>query len=114
MNKKELEKFKKFLIDKRDDLLNVVRTKKQLDLNDVEIGDEIDSASQNVEKEMLFELADNEKLILDAIESALRRMEKGTFGLCESCRKKISEPRLKAIPWVRYCMECQSKAEKPK
>jgi len=106
--------FKKVLLEKRADLLEIVRTKKECDLRDVEIGDEIDSASQNVEKEMLFELADNEKVMLDAIESALRRIEKGTFGSCESCRDKIADKRLNAIPWVRYCMPCQSKAEKPK
>lgn len=114
MNKKEMEKFKKLLIEKREDLLNMVRAKKERDMQDVEIGDEIDSASQMTEKELLFELADSEKTTLDAIESALRRIEKGTYGLCESCRAKIPEPRLKAIPWVRYCIKCQSDAEKPR
>ncbi len=114
MNKKDMLQFKKTLIAKRDDLLAVVKSKKEHDLTDVEIGDEIDSASQNVEKEMLFELNDNEKQILDSIESALRRIEKGSFGLCESCRQKIADKRLTAIPWVRYCIDCQSSSEKPK
>lgn len=114
MNKKEIQKIRKTLVEKKDDLLSVVKSKKERDLNDVEVGDEVDSASQNVEKEMLFELNDNEKVILDAIESALRRIEKGSFGLCESCGKKITEKRLNAIPWVRYCIDCQSSAEKPK
>lgn len=114
MNKKAQEQFKKLLLAKRADLLEVVRSKKETDLRDVEIGDEIDSASQNIEKEMLFELADNEKQMLDAIESALRRIEKGSFGLCESCRAEIADKRINAIPWVRYCMPCQTKAEKPK
>jgi|SRR3989339_231392 len=112
MNKKEIEKFKKILMEKRDDLMNIVRAQKRSDMLDVEIGDEIDSASQTVEKEMLFEVTDNEKLMLDSIEAALRRIEKGSFGLCESCRKSISEARMKALPWVRYCIDCQSKAEK--
>jgi DnaK suppressor protein len=114
MNKKDLEKFKKILLEKRDDLMHVVRSKKEHDLHDIEIGDEVDSASQNVEKEMLFELADNEKIMLDAIEAALRKIEKGTFGQCESCRAKIADERLKALPWVRYCITCQSNAEKPR
>ncbi|MBN1824306.1 MAG: TraR/DksA family transcriptional regulator [Endomicrobiales bacterium] len=111
MNKREMEKFKKILIEKRNDLLDVVKKKKEQDLTEGEIGDEIDNALQNIEKEMLFELADNEKVILDAIESALRRIEKGTYGHCESCKDKIKEKRLKAIPWVRYCIECQEKLE---
>ena len=81
MNKKDQVKFKKLLLEKRDDLLEIVKNKKERDLTDVEIGDEIDSASQAVEKEMLFELTDNEKVMLDSIESALRRIEKGRFGI---------------------------------
>lgn len=109
-----MQKVKKLLLVKKEDLLDIVRNKKQKDLADVEVGDEVDSASQSTEKELLFELADNEKIIIDAIESALRRIEKGKYGRCESCDKKITEKRLEAIPWVRYCIECQSKSEKPK
>jgi DnaK suppressor protein len=114
MNKQEMQKFKKLLLAKKEDLLNVVRNKKQRDLTDSEVGDEIDSASQSTEKELLFELADNEKVVIDAIEGALRRIEKGSFGKCEYCGIKIPEKRLKAIPWVRYDIECQTKLEKTK
>jgi RNA polymerase-binding transcription factor DksA len=38
-------------------------------------------------------------------------MEKGDFGTCEVCRSKIGTPRLHAMPWARYCIVCQSKAE---
>jgi DnaK suppressor protein len=114
MNKKDMQKFKKPLEEKRNDLMNVVKTKKERDLIDTEIGDEIDSAAQNSEKELMFELTDNEKVMLDAIEAALRRIEKGTFGTCESCGGKITENRIIALPWVRYCIDCQSKAEKPR
>lgn len=112
MNKKDLAKVRKSLMDKRADLLRMMRSKKQMDLQDVEIGDEIDSATQNIDKEMLFELTDNEKGVLDAIDAALVKIDKGTYGQCENCRKKVAEPRLKALPWVRYCIDCQSKAEK--
>jgi DnaK suppressor protein len=112
MNKKDLGKVRKTLMDKRSDLLRMMRDKKQLDLQDVEIGDEIDSATQNIDKEILFELTDNEKAVLDAIDAALVKIDKGTYGLCDNCRSKIAEPRLNAIPWVRNCISCQAKAEK--
>jgi len=112
MNKKDMEKFRKLLLEKREDLLKVVRSKKEQDLTEAEIGDEIDTASATSEKELLFEQTDNEKIILDAIESALRRLETGKFGKCESCGLEIKEGRLNAIPWVRYCIDCQSKSEK--
>jgi DnaK suppressor protein len=113
MNKKELDKFKKELLEKRADILRTISDKKERDLRDVEVGDEIDSASQQEEKEMFFEVTDSERSMLDAIEAALRRIDKGTFGQCESCRGKVSDARLKALPWVRYCINCQSNAEKP-
>ena len=107
-----MQRFKKLLLEKKEDLLAVVRSKKQRDMTDSEVGDEIDSASQSTEKELLFELADNEKIVIDAIESALRRIEKGTYGKCENCGKIIPEKRLKALPWVRYDIDCQNKLEK--
>ena len=114
MNKQEMQRFKKLLLEKKEDLLGVVRNKKQRDMTDSEVGDEIDSASQSTEKELLFELADNEKIVIDAIEAALRRIEKGSYGKCESCGQKIPEKRLKALPWVRYDIDCQNKLEKNK
>lgn len=112
MNQQELKKLKKTLLAKRDDLTHVVKSQKERDMQDAEIGDEIDSASQSVEKEILFELSDNERVMLDSIETALEKIEKGIFGKCESCSQKIAVPRLEAIPWVRYCIGCQSKMEK--
>jgi len=113
MNKKDTLKFKKILLEKRKDLASIVKSSKEHDLLDAEIGDEIDSATQNAEKEMLFELADNERVILDEIDLALRRIEKTTYGNCELCQSKIAPARLEALPWVRCCITCQKKAEKP-
>ena len=114
MNKKDLDKIKKILQEKRDDLKSIVRRKRENDLTDVEVGDEIDTASATSEKEMIFELTDNEKIIIDAIEAALRRIEKGSYGKCESCGESINAARIKAIPWVRYCIKCQEDTEKNK
>jgi len=114
VNKKDLDKIKKILQEKRDDLKSIVRRKRENDLTDVEVGDEIDTASATSEKEMIFELTDNEKVIIDGIEAALRRIEKGIYGKCESCGEGINAARLKAIPWVRYCIQCQEDTEKTK
>jgi len=82
------------------------------DNDSMEIGDEADIASSSLEKEIAFELNDNERVILDNIESALTKIDKGIYGQCESCRKKIKVERLKAMPFARFCIECQSKNEK--
>ncbi|MBU2615178.1 MAG: TraR/DksA family transcriptional regulator [Elusimicrobia bacterium] len=112
MKKGKLEALRKLLVAKRDDLLSLVK-KKHFDMPDNEIGDEVDSATMSVEKEILFELTNNEKAMLDTIESALRKIEQNNFGACESCSKPITFNRLKAMPWVRYCITCQKAYETP-
>ena len=102
--------FQDLLSTKRDEILRAVKEKEE-GMNSSDVGDEADIASQTFEKEMMFELTDAERLIVDDIEAALRKIEKGEFSLCESCRKKISMERLKAMPWTRYCIDCKMKAE---
>ena len=45
--------------------------------------------------------------MLKEIDSALDRVEGGTYGECEGCGEAINPERLKAIPWARYCVPCQ-------
>ncbi|MFH1618699.1 MAG: TraR/DksA family transcriptional regulator [bacterium] len=111
LNRRELEAIKKKLLTLREELIRVVNEKRKLDLSEPEVGDGADQASQSLEKEILFELSDNERVMLDQIESALRRIEKKTYGLCESCRKPITKERIRAIPSARYCIACQSSNE---
>jgi DnaK suppressor protein len=47
--------------------------------------------------------------ILQAIEDALQRVEKGTYGICRDCGNPIADARLKAIPWTRLCINCKEK-----
>lgn len=112
MGKRVMAQFKKVILDQRNDVLKIVRHK-EMDLVAQDVGDEADQAAQSLEKEMLFELSDNERNTLDNIEAALRKMEKNTYGLCENCRNPIGLKRLKALPYARYCIVCQSKAEVP-
>ena len=49
---------------------------------------------------------------LPEFEEALRRIQSGEFGSCTSCSKPIGDLRLHAIPWARYCIDCQELEEK--
>ncbi|MDD5628554.1 MAG: TraR/DksA family transcriptional regulator [Elusimicrobia bacterium] len=102
---------KRKLLEMRDDLIKTVRTQQLEESAEQDTGDDADKASQSIEKELLFELSDNERMTLDHIEAALRKIDKGTYGSCESCRKPIPKPRLDALPFARYCITCQSSAE---
>lgn len=44
---------------------------------------------------------------MKAIDAALERLNRGEYGACEECEQQISEKRLKAVPWTRYCLGCQ-------
>ena len=70
-----------------------------------------DVSSDNYEQELTLELMENKGEVLEEIEDALRKMEDGTYGLCEICQKKIKKARLEAIPYARYCISCQEKEE---
>ena len=112
MNAKEISEIKKLLIGKKNELLKTVSNKKQVELREADVGDEIDTAGDSEERELIFGLTDNEKNMLDFIESALKKLEVGKYGLCESCTSKIPFDRLKAMPYARYCIKCQPKFDK--
>ncbi len=70
-----------------------------------------DRANNAFNRELMFALSETERGILIQIDEAIQRLDKGTFGSCEQCDEPIPEPRLKAIPWARYCISCQEKQE---
>ncbi len=59
-----------------------------------------DIGSDNFEQEFTLSLMENEEGTLDAIATALERIESGTFGQCEECSVKIPKTRLNAIPYA--------------
>jgi DnaK suppressor protein len=107
----ELKDIKKHLSVTRDEITRRLQEKKLLDMPQAEVGDPIDQASQSLDKEVLFEVTDKDQLMLEQIESALRRIEKGVYGTCESCRCVIPKKRLQALPFARYCVNCQTSNE---
>lgn len=106
--------YEKRLTEMRADIMDLVHHKQETELTDQEVGDEADAATQSAERELLFELSDNERQMLDAVEAALRKIKQGRYGICESCHKKIPRERLKFIPHARYCVTCQSRFERPR
>ncbi|MCG2726295.1 MAG: TraR/DksA family transcriptional regulator [Elusimicrobia bacterium] len=105
---KELNALTKQLKELRVSLANIVKTKKELDLVEHDTGDVIDIANQSLDKEMFFELSGNELGMLEDVDAALRRLDNGSYGICEYCKKPIKKLRIKAIPQTRYCLVCQS------
>lgn len=70
-----------------------------------------DVGTENYDQEFTLGLIENEQETLDQIQSALARIEAGTFGRCEDCGEAIAKPRLQALPYTKYCIDCARKAE---
>ena len=108
----ELKEIKKHLLQLKEEASARLKDKKTLDMPEAEVGDPIDDASRSIDKEILFELSGNAHNTIEQIEAALRKMDKGIYGTCEYCRQPIPKKRIKALPFARYCVNCQHTNER--
>ena len=77
-----------------------------------EIGDLIDQAGDERDRELSLLLSGRDKEKLLAINEALEKVKEGSYGVCEECGDKIGPARLKAMPLAKLCVSCQAKFEK--
>jgi RNA polymerase-binding transcription factor DksA len=74
-------------------------------------GHPADLGNASFEEELDLTLLEHEAQTLHECQNALARIEAGTFGLCEECRRKIPRARLQAMPYVRHCLSCAQEQE---
>jgi DnaK suppressor protein len=107
-----LEKLKDALLRKRGEILATSTGTRPLpesmDVNSRQ-GDLADQARGNNEVHIALKLKQTDAKILQAIEEALIRMDKGTYGICRDCGEPVAAARLEAIPWTRVCITCKQK-----
>ena len=103
--------YKDALLKKRGEILGAggIKPLQASMENNTRQGDMADQASGNNEVHIQLKLKQTDAKILQAIEEALWRLEKGTYGLCRDCGESIAEARLTAIPWTRVCISCKEK-----
>lgn len=70
-----------------------------------------DIGSDNFEQEFTLSLMETEEGTLDAVETAIEKIEDGIYGECEECGGQISKARLQAIPYTPLCIKCAQKLE---
>jgi len=70
-----------------------------------------DAGSDSYERDFSMGIVSRESESLREVDDALRRIETGTYGFCEVCGKKITQDRLKALPFTRYTVDCQERLE---
>jgi DnaK suppressor protein len=74
--------------------------------------DIVDRANNHYNRELMFSLSDSERQRLLQIEDALRRLDEGSYGRCANCAGPINPRRLEAVPWTRFCIDCQELVER--
>ena len=114
MDKKKLDAFKRRLEERQQSLRKTVsRTEEDGRIADQDSAQDIaDRAASSYTKEFLFSQSNNDRQLLAMVETALQRIREGVFGECVSCGNEINAKRLEAVPWTRYCIECQEKLER--
>jgi DnaK suppressor protein len=85
-----------------------------LNISDVSgnLADAIDRAALQSEREYNLNKLSRAGLNKTSILNALRKIDDGSYGICEECEEEISIKRLKAIPDTRYCLACQAEIER--
>ena len=77
-----------------------------------DIGDSIDLASEERDRELYQLLCERDRKKLEHIRSALERIEDDNYGACEDCGADISKKRLMAMPFTELCIDCKNEQER--
>jgi len=108
--KADLDKCRKTLRELRADILGDVTSLEAEALQshgDVSVDHMADHGSDSFEQDQSLSLLESQSESLREIAAAIKRMEEGTYGICERTGKKIGKARLKAIPYARLSLEAQ-------
>ena len=120
--KKDLADFKKIILKKKDEATDEIKhiSDDTLKKSQKEASGDIsgytyhmaDVATDNYDREFSLGIASNERKVIYELDDAIKRIQDGTFGVCEDCKKLIAKNRLKVVPQARLCIKCQEKREK--
>lgn len=111
MTKTILKDMKKRLQTERELLIDKLNGN-DLSIDDSETPDPVDLAVRNYSKNVMLAVSENESRQLTLVDEALLRIEDEEYGTCQNCEKEINAKRLSAIPWARYCLDCQELVER--
>lgn len=76
------------------------------DVTQAHSGDSAEQAQERENDEVVDAIGNETALSIGVIQSALERIENGSYGACENCGEDISRPRLEAVPEATRCVSC--------
>ncbi len=114
MKKRDMQRFKKVLIARRDQLQGKAQKALAGDihLDPDDFPDEIDTASSEINLSFAGRLRERERGLLNKINAALDKIEDGIYGECSVCGEEIGIKRLQARPVAELCIDCKAEQEK--
>lgn len=112
--KRFLDEITKELLLMKDRLVrDVTRTfSQETEQANIDVGDFYDQASGDRDRILSLIFSERDRRKLNLIEDALKRIEEGTYGICEMTGEKIGEDRLRVMPFARFTIEAQEEMEK--
>ena len=121
MIKREVDKFRKLLLEARDEIVEEMKRQEKTSFGRSQrdsSGDlsgyafhMADAGTDTYEREFAGNLVTGEQKILFEIDDALRRMKDRTYGICKKCEKNIRKARLQIVPYARLCKKCKEEME---
>jgi len=112
LNKRERESLRHALVEARERLSGQITSLKNESLTRNDEVNVEEDGTDAFDRQFALTLASTENEAIFEIDDALRRLDAGEYGKCEECSGGIERARLKAIPFVRTCIRCQSEIEK--
>lgn len=122
MLKADLTAFKKLILKKKEDIIEHIReiSEETVKKSQKDASGDISSytyhmadvATDNYDREFSMGRVSEDREFLFELDDALKRIEDGSFGICEDCGALVSKTRLKAVPSARLCIKCQEKKDK--
>lgn len=122
LQKKDQAELRQILEQRREELKTVIasaedRIREELTFDDstdsvVDYNHPADMVKVDADYEKDLKLVERQRAELALVQQALQRLDDGTYGDCEDCGRAIALQRLKAIPFARFCVACQTRAEK--
>ena len=114
LNPAQIEQFRSLLNEKRQALIHAAQNtlSTEMVLSPDDRFDEVDQASSEYMQAFSFRLRGRERHLMDKIELALRKIDEGTFGMCEECEEPIAMKRLFARPEAPLCIQCKEAQER--
>jgi len=112
VNQRQLKAFHRLLMARRQELLDeAYRTVGGMTDSKENFPDPTDRASLESNRNAILRIRDRERKLINKIDDALKRIDDGSYGLCEVCAAPIGLDRLKARPVTTLCIDCKSDQE---